>query len=523
MKIFGVFFLIFFSCAIAQDDRMVYSEQELWLEYMKAYTLKNDLRREFLVRSYPEWSDQYARRLMTGYLSFFLKEDTEVAQKNLDVLKSIGELHKTIFGSSLLLKQAKFYELLSQENKKQALEAILISHQAKVTKNAMYLFSLELEHQNSLDKDQISEEIQKQFEKNNRTLSSLSAIEGKDKGKEWLIHDKGTNPGKKYLLVFYKDKIVVYQIELYQRALEIFRQIQDEYSIADTLNSLANLAHAQGRTQDASLYFAQCLELFEKMQDNLNVAKALNSLGLLAYSDKEYEKAHKYYQKATESAAKTENYTAKATILNNLGALHKTWQKYEEAIKFFDESLNYYTILRDAAGIATALNNLGAIYLEQKDYPKAKENLEKSLMISRDAGDEGGMAHTLNILASLYTAKEEYQKSQLCLEESLKIGKKFQNESMVKSTLLEMQELQKKQFPTEKTKEYYQDKLDIAKMIGSAVDVVETEKEIAQLEKVERPQSQEAKYKNVIMIVLSFIAFFILTIVVLWIVVKYKK
>ncbi len=522
MKNFLSLFLliVFFSCAIAQVDKPVNSEQELWLEYMKAYSLKKDMRKEYLVRKYPDWSEQYAKRLMTGYLSFFLKDDDTVAQKNLNVLKSIAQMHNQLFGNTLLMQQASFYEALPKEKKRLALEAIMLAYQAKMTNNAMYLFSVEPTHQSALDNNQITEEIKKQFEENKRPLSSLAIIEAKDKGKEWLINDKGGNPDKKYLLLPYKEKVVVYHIELYQRALKICHSIQDEYSIAEIFNSLGFLSHSQGRLNDATIYFKQAMEYYIKFKDNLNVSKNLNSLGLLAYSEKEYTKAHSFYKQAMEYANKTENYTARATILNNLGALHKSWSKYDDAEKYFEESLNYYTMLKDQAGLSTSLNNLGAILLEKKQYKKAKDYLEKSLSMSRNLGDDGGVAQTLNLLSDYYLSQKDYKSSQKCLEESLKIGQKMRSVAMVESSLQEIEKLQRQKYPAANMDP---NKLDILKIMDDAVEISSHQRESARLDKVDSIQSRDAQYKRVLMIMMALMVFISASIVGLWLYTKSKN
>lgn len=489
---FIVFLCLLVALCQAEDkkknfsERKISSEEELWTEYTNAYDQKDIDKKKFLVQNYPAWADSFARRLITSYLSYTLKDKRDVADRMLHVIKDIAQVYEQVFATPYLLQQANFYESLNLKSKKKALEAIIVFFQAQTSKNAMYLFDITTSHQKELDSDKISDELKKEFIKNNRPLSEKSILAAKNLTKEWLIQDPGEDITKKYLLISIQDKIVVYQIELYQQALALYRQIDDYWSIADILTQLGQQSLSQGEMDQAIHWLQESLEFFEKLKDYVNLAKTYNSLGLITCSQKEFKKADEHYHKGLEIARIVENLPAMASLCNNLGALNKILAKYNDAKKFFEESLVFYRTIQDQSGIATVLNNLGTIAFLEKDYDKANRYLEESLALTSMLKDGSGVAHTFKILASVATNQKRYLRAQVCLEESLDILKSLKDSSNINMTDDELKRLKDKYTPAQNDKEYYHEKLRFAKLTKNITGIRDSENKIIEIEKSEK-------------------------------------
>ena len=478
-----ILLLIFILPINSQDiTQPVESVAKHWFEYLKAYDLKNIKRMRFLVYSYPNWSLEYADRLLTGYLSFSIKNEKEAKEKHVKVIESIGKIYKQIFGSDLLLNRLKLYKNWSNKEKKIALKGIITYAQARASRDALYLFSSDLKLAEDLNKSKISEKLKKEFKTAKKELTQKAFVEAKRNNVEWLINDKGKKPIKKYLLVNRQGKIRVFNIQLYREAIELFEKVKDYYSLGALYVNVAKLRYAWSKIEDAKEFLKKSLIYYQKTKDNLNIAKANNSLGLMYYSLQKYKKAKKYYEKALKLAREKEFRKVEASALNNLGALKKQLKKYKESKKLFKESLDLYRKLQIRGGRATALSNIGTIEQLEGNNEEAKKYLEKSLVLTKGLDDQSGVLHTLKLLSSASEALGEHKKAREYLEDALEIAKKLKDRTSAKEILSKLAKIAESEKDLADAKKYYKEMSENALIIGDKEAAKQARKNLGELE-----------------------------------------
>jgi len=145
--------------------------------------------------------------------------------------------------------------------------------------------------------------------------------------------------------------------------------------MAGALGYLGNVATAQGRFDQAWLFYRESMELRRRLDDTWGVAASLNNLGLLAHHE----------------------------------------GNWEAAGRFFAESLALRRTLNDRRCLAITLNLMGLCACEQGDVQKAREHLAESLELCLSVGDRRSIAYSLEAFATLGVLEEQPERALLLL------------------------------------------------------------------------------------------------------------
>ncbi|MCZ6622707.1 MAG: tetratricopeptide repeat protein, partial [Deltaproteobacteria bacterium] len=128
-------------------------------------------------------------------------------------------------------------------------------------------------------------------------------------------------------------------IELYQRRLEIARDIgnrQDESKIMSDLG----LAYATlGETNRAIEIYEQALAIDREMNNRQGERAILTNLGNAYFTSSEFHRAVEVYQQALAIASELGDRQGEGETLSNMGYAHATLGQASQAIKFYEQSL----------------------------------------------------------------------------------------------------------------------------------------------------------------------------------------
>ncbi len=139
----------------------------------------------------------------------------------------------------------------------------------------------------------------------------------------------------------------------------------------------------QGNSNQAILFYQEALTLLEALQDTLGISR----------------------------------------LKNNLGIAYKNLDDLVTARKFYKESIDLKDLLGDVKGVAYGLNNIGELFQKENDYPQALDYFSRAHVILDSLDDDRGRSITLSNLAISYLRTEDYKQAERFLLRSMEIDR----------------------------------------------------------------------------------------------------
>ena len=198
-------------------------------------------------------------------------------------------------------------------------------------------------------------------------------------------------------------------------------RLNDDAGVAECLNGMGNVAHAQGDYALANERFLQSLKIYEALGDKQGVAKCLNNLGNACKAQGNYEPAAEHFQKALKIRQTLGDKLGVAKCLNNLGNVYAAQGDYVQAVERYFHALKIFEALSERKNAADCLNSLGAVYGKQGKYGLAGDYFRKALKIKEEDGDKKGVAACLNNLGNVANLSGEHKQAAEHFQNALKI------------------------------------------------------------------------------------------------------
>ncbi|MBR8840972.1 MAG: tetratricopeptide repeat protein, partial [Stigonema ocellatum SAG 48.90 = DSM 106950] len=136
----------------------------------------------------------------------------------------------------------------------------------------------------------------------------------------------------------------------------------------------------------------KALELWRQLNDKANLALTLTGIGKV-YSDLgEKQKALEYYNLALPLTRAVGYKSLEASTLNNLGLVYNSLGEKQKALEYYNQALPLTRAVGDKSGEARTLNNLGLVYDDLGEKQKALEYYNLALPLTRAVGYKSGEA-----------------------------------------------------------------------------------------------------------------------------------
>ncbi|WP_434684206.1 tetratricopeptide repeat protein [Pseudanabaena minima] len=255
-------------------------------------------------------------------------------------------------------------------------------------------------------------------------------------------------------------------IDFYQQSLPIFNQIGDRNGEAASLNNLGLAYNNLGQYQKAIDFYQQSLPIFNQIGDRNGKARSLGNLGSSYSYLGQYQKAIDFYQQSIVIQKQIGDRNGEAISLNNLGLAYNNLAQYQKAIDFYQQSLPIFNQIGDRNGEATSLNNLGLAYTNLAQYQKAMDFYQQSIVIKKQIGDRKGEAVSRNNLGLAYENLGQYQKAIDFYQQSLTIRKQIGDRNGETTSLNNLGSAYDRLGQYQKAIDFYQQSLTIRKQIG---------------------------------------------------------
>jgi signal transduction histidine kinase len=213
-------------------------------------------------------------------------------------------------------------------------------------------------------------------------------------------------------------------------------QVENLYSpeyIAKSLLGFASYYEQFGDFKQALPYFLKALDQYKQLNDEVNIAYLYNKLGLIYYADGDFISAKNYFMAAFVLFSKHKNEEVTNAYwmqnsLSNIGLCYKNLRLYRKALSYYFIALEFCKTapFKKERAISVIQSNIGVLYGDLKDYDKATNYLKKGISgcIDPKNGELNHGVESMIYLASLYRKMGNYKEASLQLEMAKKLIEK---------------------------------------------------------------------------------------------------
>ncbi len=205
--------------------------------------------------------------------------------------------------------------------------------------------------------------------------------------------------------------------DLYERAVQVATQTEDQEMLAGALFSRGYLLGVQGQYAAGLTDLKHAQGVFEEIDLPDHALTALNAIAILYNRMGDYAQAIHIYDRALLAQRNAGMRREQAVTLHNLGRAHENLLEWDSAEKSFQESLTISRELTYARGEAYALRGLGAVANARGNPESALSTLERASALQRQTPDarlhaqiqlaRGNSLHQLKRLSASVDALEE--------------------------------------------------------------------------------------------------------------------
>ena len=291
-----------------------------------------------------------------------------------------------------------------------------------------------------------------------KSAAQLQIIEALNELGSILFHNEGRNSEAR---------------TLFERALNIAKELNDENCLADTIVQLGDLSLSEGDFEEARDKFEQAAAICRKHAYVAETAQCTSYLAAVALEFGEYERASSYLKQALqihEKARETHDAiwdrykrgqiacargefghaqvefeecckafqqmsasVGEAWSVYELGKISLSKEELAEANTLFERSLAMFRTL----GIpnAWAALQLGTTAIYEGRFRSARKYLEKGLAVFRERGAKNGIVDSLCQLARLARLQSDYKTAHSFLNESLELIRQMDSKRLAAPVL----------------------------------------------------------------------------------------
>lgn len=218
---------------------------------------------------------------------------------------------------------------------------------------------------------------------------------------------------------------VVPSREHLQRSRELLENLRDN-GHPEAKTALKITYHYLGRNhpdlEPRLDYLERSLAISHDIQDEWGILISLNSLGDHWWQQGDIEQAKSYYQQAKSHGKSLGNQLEMAYALNAMGNIGWTIGDHEMGKAAYQEALEIFKAFGSKSQWATGLFNVADIDLDEGNLDAAETNFNQSLEISRPLGIYFAEATSLARLAQIARLRKEYDKAMRYLRQSREVA-----------------------------------------------------------------------------------------------------
>ncbi|MCH7665608.1 MAG: CHAT domain-containing protein [Acidobacteria bacterium] len=208
----------------------------------------------------------------------------------------------------------------------------------------------------------------------------------------------------------------------HQESARFFAIVGDSRSESLALNWQASARFYLGQVQEALNDFQRALELRPDSDDNeraillINLAQTYQALGEIAEASEHYDQARRLLADGGDSAAK-------AQILHQLGFLYRTLGEAARALDYLNEAEAMWSRLGNRNSRAASIHQRGRLFLELGKPSEALRNLRQALELRRETRHLRGQVAALTSLGEVLQRLGDRESALERFQEALEIAR----------------------------------------------------------------------------------------------------
>ena len=173
--------------------------------------------------------------------------------------------------------------------------------------------------------------------------------------------------------ISYRKRRYEHSVELYEKALAIYRQLGDEREAGRTLNSSLQSLIYLGRYDEAQDCAHKAREIFTRLDDRLRLARLDANMGNVFYRQDRFEEALELYQRAYRAFLEIGEPQDVAIALKNTATCQISLNDFKEALATYRLARAYCVEHGMPLLVAVADYNIAYLYYLRGEYTKAIE------------------------------------------------------------------------------------------------------------------------------------------------------
>jgi predicted ATPase/DNA-binding winged helix-turn-helix (wHTH) protein/Flp pilus assembly protein TadD len=190
-----------------------------------------------------------------------------------------------------------------------------------------------------------------------------------------------------------------------KQSLSFYRELNDYWGIAASLNALAVATRDRGNFDEAEDYFAQSLACWRRLPDRSSIARCLHNLANAAKMRGDFARAATALTEATSIFDEIGDSSGAAWSINQSGDLELEQGRFEAAQNLYRTALTAFRVVGDRWGCGRSLADLGYIYCKRGEFAAAHGAYREALALFAELRHRRGIARALEGTACLAAAK----------------------------------------------------------------------------------------------------------------------
>lgn len=197
----------------------------------------------------------------------------------------------------------------------------------------------------------------------------------------------------------------------YNKALVLYKQINDEAGQATTLQHIGRVYESQSDPNKALEYYSSALLLWREVRSRRGEAHNIERIGVMHYFLGNLDLAFPYFQQAVEIYRELGYKGQEGFVYNHIANFYSQKGDIDKALEYFQKGISLLREAGSSVSLGYLLNNMGVAYRDIGDLKRAADFLEQALVIWRKPQHKHGTASAFTTLASIYSQQGEMRKA----------------------------------------------------------------------------------------------------------------
>ncbi|MEQ3234828.1 tetratricopeptide repeat protein [Bacteroides cellulosilyticus] len=234
-------------------------------------------------------------------------------------------------------------------------------------------------------------------------------------------------------------------LEYYEKALVIFKQINDSNGICNALLTISNVTKEMGDMKTSEESLKKALKLASTLNSPELYLKTLYNTALNLSTKGNYTAALDSLLKTVELSNKTGNHIMMAKSYSSLGIISNIQGNFPKGLEYFYMSLHIYEKENDWKGACSTLINIAGISSEQDENETALSTINQALQLAKKNNNPEMASICLTNIGYIYKKMEDpralqYLRDALQLVRGKKAGQTVNLLSNIGTILIEQKQ-----------------------------------------------------------------------------------